>query len=170
MSTPAYLDLAYLDHNATSPLRPAAFDAMVDALKEGGNPSSVHRAGRAARARIDGARRQVAVLAGALPAEIVFTSGGTEANNLALKGAGRRRVLASAVEHDSVLKAGPCEIIAVDRNGVVDLAALERLLAGSKEPALGAVMVAHNETGRFAPIPQVLRVARRAWPLAHLAS
>ncbi len=94
----AYRGQVYLDHNATSPLRPAAFNAMVDALKAGGNPSSVHRTGRAARARIDAARRQVATLVGALPAEIVFTSGGTEANNLALKGAGRRRVLVSAIE------------------------------------------------------------------------
>jgi len=80
----------YLDHNATSPLRPAAFDAMAEALKAGGNPSSVHKSGRAARARVDTARRQVAALVGALPTEIVFTSGGTEANNLVLNGAGRR--------------------------------------------------------------------------------
>src|SRR5262245_10225082 len=117
----------YLDHNATSPLRPAAFDAMAEALKAGGNPSSVHQSGRAARARIEAARRQVAALVGALPAEVVFTSGGTEANNLALNGTGRRRVLTSAIEHDSVLKAGPCKVIPVDRDGVVDLAALERL-------------------------------------------
>ena len=157
----------YLDHNATSPLRPAAFDAMVEALKAGGNPSSVHKSGRAARARIDAARRQVAALVGTLPAEIVFTSGGTEANNLALKGAGRRRVLASAVEHDSVLKAGPCEIIPVDRNGVVDLAALERMLAGSKEPALVSVMFANNETGVLQPIAEVVRLARKAGALVH---
>src|SRR5438046_2645864 len=111
---PMFAAFAYLDHNATSPLRPAALDAMVEALKVGGNPSSVHNSGRAARARIDTARRQVAALVGALPAEIIFTSGGTEANNLALKGASRRRVLASAVEHDSVLRAGPCKIIPVD--------------------------------------------------------
>ena len=84
---------AYLDHNATSPLRPAAFDAMVEALRAGGNPSSVHRSGRAARSLIDGARRQVAALVGALPAEVVFTSGGTEANNMAIDGSGRKRVL-----------------------------------------------------------------------------
>ena len=98
---------AYLDHNATSPLRPAAFDAMVEALRAGGNPSSVHRAGRAARSLIDKARRQVAALVGALPAEVVFTSGGTEANNMAMAGSGRTRVLVSSVEHDSVLKAVP---------------------------------------------------------------
>src|SRR6516225_5942670 len=119
----------YLDHNATSPLRPVAFDAIVEALKLGGNPSSVHRTGRAARALVEAGRRQVAALVGALPAEIVFTSGGTEANNLALKGAGRRRVLASAVEHDSVVKVAACEIVPVTHNGVVDLAGLERMLA-----------------------------------------
>ena len=84
---------AYLDHNATSPLRPAAFDAMVAALRAGGNPSSVHRAGRTARGLVDAARRQVAALVGALPAEVVFTSGGTEANNMAL---GRQRPAARA--------------------------------------------------------------------------
>src|SRR3954453_8554215 len=106
---------AYLDHNATSPLRPAALDAMVEALRAGGNPSSVHRAGRAARTRVDAARRQVAALVGALPAEIVFTSGGTEANNMALAATGRKRVLVSAVEHESVPKAAPhAEVIPVD--------------------------------------------------------
>ena len=68
---------AYLDHNATSPLRPAAFDAMVEAVRAGGNPSSVHRIGRRARSVVEAARRQVAALVGALPAEVVFTSGGT---------------------------------------------------------------------------------------------
>ena len=95
----------YLDHNATSPLRPVAFDAMVEALRAGGNPSSVHRTGRAARARIDKARQQVAALVGALPSEVVFTSGGTEANNMALRGP--QAVLVSAIEHESVLKAVP---------------------------------------------------------------
>ena len=114
---PAY---AYLDHNATSPLRPAALDAMVEALRAGGNPSSVHRAGRTARSRVDGARRQVAALVGALPTEIVFTAGGTEGNAMAIAGSGRQRVLVSAVEHDSVLKAAAkVEVIPVDAEGVV---------------------------------------------------
>src|SRR5258708_38766315 len=97
----------YLDHNATSPLRPAAFDAMVEALRAGGNPSSVHRAGRRARGIVDAARRPVATLVGALPAEIVFTSGGTEANAMAIGGRGRRRGPGSAVEHRRRLKAVP---------------------------------------------------------------
>jgi cysteine desulfurase len=158
----------YLDHNATSPLRPLAFDAMVEALGAGGNPSSVHRAGRSARSRVDAARRQVATLVGALPAEIVFTSGGTEANNMALGGSGRRRVLASAVEHDSVLRAAPhAEIIPVDTDGVVDLAALERMLAAPGEPTLVSVMFANNETGVLQPVADVVRLARQAGALVH---
>ncbi len=82
----------YLDHNATSPLRPEAFDAMVEALTTGGNPSAVHAVGRKARGLVDKARRQVAARVGALPAEVIFTSGGTEANNMALAGSGRRRM------------------------------------------------------------------------------
>jgi cysteine desulfurase len=158
----------YLDHNATSPLRPAAFDAMAEALKAVGNPSSVHRAGRAARARVDAARRQVAALVGAMPSEIVFTSGGTEANNLAITGTGCMRVLASAVEHDSVVKAAPdAEIIPVDSEGVIDLAALERMLASSKAPTLVSVMFANNETGVLQPIADVVRLARGAGALVH---
>jgi cysteine desulfurase len=155
---------AYLDHNATSPLRPAAFDAMVEALKTGGNPSSVHRPGRAARARIDNARKQVAALVGALPAEVLFTSGGTEANNIAVRG--HPRVLVSAIEHESVLKAVPeARRIPVDGNGVVDLAALEQMLAD--KPALVSVMLANNETGVIQPIAEVVRLARAAGALVH---
>jgi cysteine desulfurase len=154
----------YLDHNATSPLRPVAFDAMVEALNAGGNPSSIHKPGRAARARIDNARKQVAGLVGALPGEVVFTSGGTEANNMALRGHGR--VLVSAIEHESVLKAVPdAERIAVDGNGVIDLAALERLL--SHKPALVSVMFANNETGVIQPIAEIARLARAAGALVH---
>ncbi len=159
---------AYLDHNASSPLRPAAFDVMVETLRAVGNPSSVHRAGRAARSRLDVARRQVAALIGALPAEIVFTSGGTEANNMAIHGSGRKRVLVSAVEHDSVLKAAPnAEIIPVDANGVVDLGALERLLALPGERALVSVMFANNETGVVQPIADIVRLTRQAGALVH---
>ena len=159
---------AYLDHNATSPLRPAALDAMVDALRAGGNPSSVHRSGRAARSRLEAARCQVAALAGALPAEVVFTSGGTEANNMAIGGSVRPRLLASAVEHDSVLKAAPAaEIIPVDGDGVVDLGALERMLALPGEPALVSVMFANNETGVLQPIADVVRLARRTGAFVH---
>lgn len=160
--------VAYLDHNATSPLRPAAFDAMVEAMRVGGNPSSVHAAGRKARAIVDKARREVASLVGASPGETIFTSGGTEANNLALLGAGRRRVLVSAVEHDSVRRAAPrAETLPVDGDGVVDLGALEVALAASPEPALVSVMLANNETGVLQPIGEVVRLARAAGALVH---
>lgn len=160
--------VAYLDHNATSPLRPAAFDAMVEAMRVGGNPSSVHAAGRKARAIVDKARREVASLVGASPGETIFTSGGTEANNLALLGAGRRRVLVSAVEHDSVRRAAPrAETLPVDGEGVVDLGALEVALAASPEPALVSVMLANNETGVLQPIGEVVRLARAAGALVH---
>lgn len=160
--------VAYLDHNATSPLRPAAFDAMVEAMRVGGNPSSVHAAGRKARAIVDKARREVASLVGASPGETIFTSGGTEANNLALLGTGRRRVLVSAVEHDSVRRAAPrAETLPVDGEGVVDLGALEVALAASPEPALVSVMLANNETGVLQPIGEVVRLARAAGALVH---
>ena len=106
----------YLDWNATAPLRPEAIAAVAAALAQGGNPSSVHRAGRAARQRIERAREAVASLVGAAPDGVVFVSGGTEANHLALLGAGRARILVSAVEHGSVLQAVPeAERIPVDR-------------------------------------------------------
>lgn len=159
---------AYLDHNASSPLRPAAFDAMAEALRAGGNPSSVHRSGRRARAVVDQARRQVAALVGALPTEVVFTSGGTEANNSALTGAGRKRILVSAVEHDSVLRAASgMEIVPVDGNGIVDPGVLEKSLAASTEPTLVSVMFANNETGVLQPIADVVRVAHAAGALVH---
>lgn len=161
-------EFVYLDHNATSPLRPEAFDAMVAALRVGGNPSAVHRAGRKARSLVDAARRQVAALVGALPAEVVFTSGGTEANNMALGGSGRRRVLVSAIEHESVLRAVPAaDIVPVDGDGVIDLSALERRLAASDEPALVSVMFANNETGVLQPMAEVVRIARKAGALVH---
>src|SRR5260370_37256098 len=98
---------AYLDHNATSPLRPAAFDAMVEVLRAGGNPSSVHRAGRTARNRVDTARRQVAALAGGLPAEIVVTPGGTGGNNIAIDGSGRDSRLAPASDQERFRASAP---------------------------------------------------------------
>ncbi len=120
----------YLDWNATAPLRPEAEAAVIAALAYCGNPSSVHRWGRAARQLVERGREAVAALLGIPPAGIVFTSGGTEANHLALNGAGRARILVSAVEHSSVLQAVPsAEPIAVDNNGIVDLTRLRQLLA-----------------------------------------
>jgi cysteine desulfurase len=158
----------YLDHNATTPVRPEAAAAVAEALAVTGNASSVHRAGRTARRVIEAARGNVAALVGAASAEVVFTSGGTEANHLALLGCGRPRVLVSAVEHDSVLRAAPeAEAIPVDGNGIIDLGALERMLAGDPRPAIVAVMLANNETGVLQPVAEAAEIAHRHGALLH---
>ena len=152
----------YLDHNATTPMRPKAIEAMVEVMRVVGNASSVHGFGRTARGHVDRARQQVAALVGGKAANVVFTSGGTEANNLALRGCGRARVLVSAIEHDSVLTPiEQAERIPAHASGVVDLEALERVLVASAEPALVAVMLANNETGVIQPVAEVVRRAHK---------
>jgi cysteine desulfurase len=159
---------AYLDYNAGAPARAEVIAAMADVLAEPGNPSSVHGPGRRARARLEEAREAVAALVGAPPAGLVFTSGGTEANNLVLRGCGRSRILVSAVEHASVREAVPeAEIIPVDGDGRVDLAALEALLAAGGEPALVSVMLANNETGVVQPVAEVAALTHTFGGLAH---
>ncbi|MCH8237835.1 MAG: aminotransferase class V-fold PLP-dependent enzyme, partial [Proteobacteria bacterium] len=158
----------YLDHNATTPTRAQARDAVARALEMTGNASSVHGFGREVRRLIEDAREAVALLAGAEPRGVVFTSGGTEANNLILRGSGRARVLASAVEHVSVLKAVTgLEEIPVDGNGIVSLEALDALLAGDTRPALVSVMLANNETGVIQPLAEVSAIARKHGALVH---
>ena len=136
---------------------------MLAALDVGGNASSVHAEGRAARKVLDDAREQVARAVGVIAPMVVFTSGGSEANNMVLKGAPVERIIVSAVEHPSVLEAArasgkPVEVIPVDGNGVVDLAALETMLKGPR--ALVSVMLANNETGVIQPLADVARVAQ----------
>ena len=158
----------YLDHNATTTVRPAAAEAVAAALSLTGNASSVHGFGRAVRRAVEDAREAVAALVGAAPADVVFTSGGTEANNLALRGAGRERIVVSAVEHESVLMAGAgAALIPVDSEGVVDLDALDSMLAGEGTPALVSVMLANNETGVVQPVAGIVEVARRFGALVH---
>lgn len=164
----------YLDHNATSPLRDESRAAMEHALLVGGNPSSVHGRGRDARATLERARDQVAALVGARAQDVIFTSGGTEANTLALWGAvqgaaeaGARitRLFVSAVEHDSVMANATAlaervaglrlEIIPVTIRGTIDLESLRVLLREGKGRALVAVMAANNETGVIQPLAEV---------------
>lgn len=160
--------LAYLDYNAGAPARPEVIAAMVEALSEPGNPSSVHGPGRRARARLEDARAAIAQLVGAPAAGVVFTSGGTEANNLVLRGCGREHVLISAVEHASVRDVVPgAGIIPVDGQGIVDLAALERLLASDGRPTLVSVMLANNETGVIQPVAAVAVLAKAFGALVH---
>ena len=159
----------YLDHNATTPVRPEAAEAVAAALSTLGNPSSVHSFGRSARRLLDQAREAVAALAGAAAADVVFTGGGTEANNLALRGCGRPIVLVSAIEHDSVFAAVPSAMaIPVDGDGVVNGDALAALLAGAAEgTAVVSVMLANNETGVIQPMGAIVEIARRYGALVH---
>ncbi|HEX3954756.1 MAG TPA: cysteine desulfurase family protein [Stellaceae bacterium] len=158
----------YLDWNATAPLRPEAKAAMTAMLEHCGNPSSVHRWGRAARQAVEHARDAVAELVGAAPDNVTFTSGGTEANHLALLGSGRDRILVSAVEHSSVLQACPsAEPVAVDADGIVDVDRLDAQLAADRRPALLSVMLANNETGIIQPVAEIAAVAHAHGALLH---
>jgi len=161
----------YLDYNATAPVRPAAIAAVGEALAGGGNPSSVHAAGRAARARLEAARESVAKLIAAPASTVIFTSGGTEANALAIESAvqaGSRRLIVSAVEHDSVQETARAsgaavEALPVTRDGTADLAWLRARLA-AWDPADGrpfvALMLANNETGVIQPVAEAAEIVR----------
>ena len=155
--------MIYLDANATTPLHPGVLQAMMPAL-EGvfANPSSVHKPGQDARALVDRAREQCAAALGCDEREIVFTSGGTEADLLGVRGIAPEgsRVVVSAVEHPAVF--GACEgrevaRIGVDGEGILDLAALARALPGA---ALCSIMTANNETGVLSPLEEVARLCR----------
>jgi cysteine desulfurase len=161
---------AYLDWNATANLRPEARTAVAAALDVTGNPSSVHAAGRAARRLVETAREQVAALVGTAARDVVFTSGGTEANMLALSPTLGDVLLVSAIEHPSVRSGGrfaAAQDIPVTTAGILDLAALERLLAGCSRP-LVSVMLANNETGVIQPIAEVAALVHRAGGLLHV--
>jgi cysteine desulfurase len=157
----------YLDYNATQPVKPAVRDAMIDVLAGPTNASSVHRLGQSARARVEQARANVAALIGAEPGEILFTSGATEANATALAGAGLGHVIVSAVEHPSVRGFPGAAVAPVDSNGVVDLNALDRMLAEIGEPALVSVMLANNETGVIQPVAEAAQIVHAHSGLLH---
>ncbi len=159
--------MVYMDYNASAPMTPEVISAVTAALALDGNPSSVHRFGRLARRAIEDARDEVAALINARSEDIVFTSGATESNALALKGSGRARVIASAIEHESVIRNADSERIPVDRNGVVDLAALAAMLAADKAPALVSVIYVNNETGVIEPVAGVAELAHRFGALFH---
>jgi cysteine desulfurase len=166
---------SYFDHNATTPVAPEVLDAMVGVLRLGyGNASSIHREGQQARELLEGARRTIAGKLGAEPAGIVFTSGGTEANNLAILGlvrnvdGSRRHVVTTAIEHPSVLEA--CRqleregvaltVVPVDATGRVSAAAV--LAAIREETVLVTVMHANNEVGTLQPLDEIAAVVRQA--------
>ena len=164
--------MSYFDYNATAPARPEVISAIAGACAQGGNASSVHRSGRAARRLIEDARERLALSVGAAAAGVVFTSGGTEANNLAIRGARVQSVLVSTIEHDSVLEAArnsgrEVTLIPVTHQGVIDLDALGTLLGEADGPALVSVMLANNETGIVQPIRQAAERAHEAGAFFH---
>ena len=177
--------MAYLDHAASAPALPEALEAFARWAAHGGNPSSLHAVGRAARAALEDAREAVAAALGAHPGDVVLTSGGTEADNLAVLGLARaarsadpdrRRILVSAVEHPAVLDAAAAagregfEVVRVpvDASGRVDLGALaDALAAPGAAPALVSVMWANNEVGTVQPVAEAARLAHTHGALAH---
>ncbi len=170
---------AYLDHNATSPLRPQAKAAMLDAMDLTGNASSVHAEGRAARSLVEKARESVASFIGGAAKNVIFTSGGTEANNLVLTPSLRKGtmpcpivLLAGAAEHLSILDGHRFAKESVERiplleSGTVDLAWLERRLSGESGPALVSVQWANNETGIVQPVEEIARLVHSRGGLFH---
>jgi cysteine desulfurase len=171
----------YLDHNATTPVDAAAASAMMRALQDlFGNASSVHYYGQQAKAALDGARSAVAGLIGAEPSEIIFTSGGTEADNFAIRGVaealeatGRRHLIASSIEHEAVLntfkalakRGWQTTLLPVGPTGIVDPQTLADAL--TDQTALVSVMHANNEVGTVQPIAELARIARDRRVLFH---
>jgi len=171
----------YLDYNATSPLSTGVIDAISRAMREDfGNPSSIHAYGQRAKAALDQARSDVAALIGADSMEIVFTSGGTEADNLALRGAfdtlapsGRRRIVTSGIEHEAVLNtvkalaARGADVVTLpaQRSGIIDPAGVEA--AADKETAVISIMLANNEIGTIQPVADIAARTRASGALLH---
>ncbi|HEY6547985.1 MAG TPA: aminotransferase class V-fold PLP-dependent enzyme, partial [Vicinamibacteria bacterium] len=174
------MDRIYLDHNATTPLEPRVLEAMHPWLAGAfGNASSLHWYGQSARAAVDAARGHVAALVGASAAEIVLTSGGTEADNLALRGVAaaarpaRRKLVVSAVEHPAVLNTAKAlgregfalTVLSVDAAGRLDLEALRGQV--DETTALVSVMLANNETGVLQPVAEAAALAHARGALLH---
>jgi cysteine desulfurase len=169
----------YLDNNATTALDERVLEAMLPVLRHVGNPSSAHLAGQAARDWVEDARQQVAALLGSSPREILFTSGSTEANNLALKGLfqrsdrARRRVVSVTTEHPAILETlsalaaagADVVLVPVDHLGVVDLQRLGDAI--SDETLLVTVMAANNETGVLAPLPKIAQIVHASGAVLH---
>ena len=159
----------YLDANASEPLRPEARQAMLAALDLTGNPSSVHAAGRAARRAMEDAREMLATRFGCQPGDLVFCSGGTEADALAVHALGQGlRLAIGATEHDAIRAAAPnAAIVPVLSNGIVDLDALESILTLGG-PALVCLMLANNETGTIQPVAEAAALCRTHGALLHV--
>jgi cysteine desulfurase len=160
--------LINFDHNATAPVKPEVANMISDTLTVGGNASSIHAVGRLARQKIEEARDKIAKLVGVRAPEVIFTSGGTEANNLILRGVKCNHIMVSAVEHDSVLDAvDNMELIKVDENGLIDQSVFEERLDQAVGQVLVSIMLANNETGVIQPVAELSKIARKYGALFH---
>jgi cysteine desulfurase len=176
-----FMSRIYLDHAATTPMIPEAVEAMTRELTRVGNASSLHASGRSARRIVEESREVIAALVGAKPAEVIFTGGGTESDNLAIKGAfwsgaesGRRRLVTSTVEHHAVLdsvgwlgRSDSAEVsyVPVDSNGRLNMAALNS--AVGSDTALVSIMWANNEVGTLQPVRQLAELSAERGAISH---
>jgi cysteine desulfurase len=156
----------YFDYNATAPLRLESRAAMIAALGPPANPSSVHGFGQEARFKVEKARQQVAALCGAQPEEVIFCSGGTEANAMALQ-RGAPEIITSMIEHVTVLDWAPVSKIPVNEDGVIDLDALSHACGVAPEGSIVSIMAANNETGVIQPLSEVVSIAHAHGHLVH---
>lgn len=160
--------MIYLDYNATAPMKPAVISAVVEAMARHGNPSSVHRYGRIARRYVEEARSSVAALVGVKASQVIFTSGGTEANNIVFNNHPSSNFYTSAIEHDSVMAVTPhASRIPVSQDGIIDLTILEEQLGSASRPSLVSVMSVNNETGVIQPIQEVSKIAQSHGHFVH---
>lgn len=172
--------MIYLDYNATALMKPEVIEEMTRVMSIGGNPSSVHAVGRGAKAILERSRQTIARMINCRPQKIIFTGGGTEANNIALKATGVDHIVVAATEHDSIVGikenfsgtvagtvAGTVECLSVDENGLVSPEDLEKALKGTPEKTLVSIMLANNETGVVQDIKTLARIAHEAGALFH---
>ncbi|VAW07183.1 Cysteine desulfurase [hydrothermal vent metagenome] len=168
--------MIYFDHNATTPVKPEVIAETVRVMRDGGNPSSVHGVGRAARAVLEQSRNTIAEMLNCRPQKIIFTAGGTEANNMALNTGGIDHIILSCTEHDSILQAGlnsgrnsgkRLDILPVSENGLVAPDELKECLERTRGNVLVSIMLANNETGVLQDIRQLARISHQAGAIFH---
>ncbi len=166
----------YLDYNATAPFRPNAREAMIAAFDAEGNPSSVHTAGRSARAAIEQARQNVGELVNVSPKSVVFTSGATEANNQALimgaKSFGATKLYIGSIDHESVQEAAKAsgldyQLMPCTEQGVINIESVSKLLASESEKALISIALANGETGAIQPVAEIVELAKSRGAYVH---
>ncbi|MDG1708420.1 MAG: cysteine desulfurase family protein [Emcibacteraceae bacterium] len=166
-------DLIYLDYNATAIIRPEVVTLMTEVMMEGGNPSSVHALGRKAKSRLENARAEITKAIGCRPQMVIFTSGGTEANNMAILNSGKSLLITTNAEHDSVNSAskrfsGKVDVLNIDDAGAINLSELKEKLSLNGEEAIVSILFANNETGIIQDIEAISKLTREAGALLHI--